>query len=85
MLNRANRLSSTPDLFSKEYIDLKAMLLNLKNPEKPIDSSINRFLAQVHDQTESTMAKTPIHIILPFKDQNSADIVLRTYATFSRR
>ena len=38
MLDRANCLFSSPDLFSKEYYDLRKMFLKLKYPEKIIDS-----------------------------------------------
>ena len=37
MFDRANRLSFSPDLFSKEYQDLRTMFLKMKYPEKLID------------------------------------------------
>ena len=45
MLDRANRLSSSPDLFSKECQDLKtmALFLKLKYPKKLIDTTFKRF------------------------------------------
>jgi len=57
----------------------KTVFLNLKYPEKLIDSTISRFsrsLAQVHDQAESAVVENPMHIILPFK----AKIWLTLYA-----
>ena len=59
MPNRAYRLPSTPDLFLKEFRNLK-----LKHPEKcnnSILSSFNHSFAQHHDQTESTVAKPGSH------------------------
>ena len=43
MLNRAHRLSSSPDLFAAEC-DLKEIFLKLKYPEGLINSTINRFI-----------------------------------------
>ena len=43
MLDRAKRLSSSSDLFSKECQDLKTMFLKLKYPKKLIDSTFKRF------------------------------------------
>jgi len=87
MLNRANRLSSTPDLFSKECRILKTVFLNLKYPEKLIDSTISRFnrsLGQVHDRTEST-GKKPIALFCLLKAKIRLILYAETYATFPRR
>ena len=43
MLDRAKRLSSSPDLFSKECHDLRKMFLKLKYPVKLIDSILRDF------------------------------------------
>ena len=43
MLDRANRLSSSPDLFWKEFQDLRTIFLKLKYPEKLIDSIFQSF------------------------------------------
>ena len=45
MLDRAKRLSSSPDLFSKECYDLRKMFLKLKYPVKLINSIFMRFHA----------------------------------------
>ena len=45
MLNRAKRLSSSPELFSKECYDPRKMFLKLKYPVKLIDSIFKRFHA----------------------------------------
>ena len=44
MLNRAHRLSSSPDLFAKECDTLRAIFLKVKYPEKLINSTITRFI-----------------------------------------
>ena len=76
MLDRAKRLSSSPDLFSKECYDLRKMFLKLKYPVKLIDSIFKRFHA-FQDQNQSCIKPTdsPVLITLPFKDQKSADSV----------
>jgi len=60
-----------------------------KYPERLIDSTINRFnhsLAQDQTQTVNTVTKdNPIRIILPFKDQISADIVRRDLCDLSAK
>ena len=43
MLDHANRLSSSPDLFWKEFQDLRTIFLKLKYPEKLIDSIFQSF------------------------------------------
>ena len=76
MLDRAKRLSSSPDLFSKECYDLRKMFLKLKYPLKLIDSIFKRFHAsQDQNQSCSKPIDSPVLITLPFKDQKSADSV----------
>ena len=76
MLDRAKRLSSSPDLFSKECYDLREMFLKLKYPVKLIDSIFKRFHAS-QDQKQRCIrpVDSPVLITLPFKDQKSADSV----------
>ena len=78
-----------PDLLSKECRSLKAVFLKLRYPERFIDSTISRFnhsLAQDQTQTVSTVTTdNPIRIILPFKDQISADIVRRDLRDLSAK
>ena len=73
MLDRAKRLSSTPEFLTQECKNLKGMFLKLKYPEKLIDSAINR----VHHPPDliHTPPDSPIRIIIPYKDQKSADVV----------
>ena len=67
----------------------KAVFLKLKYPERLIDSTVSRFnhsLAQDQTRTVSTVTTdNPIHIILPFKDQISADIVRRDLRDLSAK
>ena len=74
MLDRSKRLSSSPDLFSKECYDLR------KYPVKLIDSIFMRFHAS-QDLNQSCIEPidSPVLITLPFKDQKSADSVRKQY------
>ena len=74
MFDRTKRLSSSPDLFSKECYDLRKMFLKLKYPVKLIDSIFKTFHAS-QDQNQSCIkpVDSPVLITLPFKDQKSAD------------
>ena len=73
MLDHAKRLSSSPDLFSKESYDLRKMFLKLKYPVKLIGSIFKIFNAS-QDQAQSCIEPidSPVLITLPFKDQKSA-------------
>jgi len=76
MFDRAKRLSSSPDLFSKDCHDLRKLFLKLKYPAKLIDSTFKRFHAfQDQNQSRIKPADSPVLITLPFKDQKSADSV----------
>ena len=73
MLDHAKRLSSSPDLFSKESYDLRKMFLKLKYPVKLIGSIFKIFNAsQDQDQSCIEPIDSPVLITLPFKDQKSA-------------
>ena len=86
MLDRAKRLSSSPDLFSKECQDLKTIFLKLKYPEKLIDSTFKRFHAsQDQNQNRIEPVDSPVLIILPFKDQKSADSVRRQLSDHGKK
>jgi len=78
MLDRAKRLSSSLDLFSKDCYDLRKMFLKLKYPAKLLDSIFKRFHAS-QDQNQSCIKPVDslVLITLPFKDQKSADSVPR--------
>ena len=75
-LDRAKRLSSSPEHFSKECYDLRKMFIKLKCPVKLIDSIFKRFHAS-QDQNQVCIKPIDSSVlkILPFKDQKSADSV----------
>ena len=75
MFDRAKRLSSTQDFLLQECKNLKRIFLKLKCPEKLIDSAINR-LQHPPDQV-TVPSDSPVRIIMPYKDQKSADAVRR--------
>lgn len=77
---RAFRLSSNWSFSSEECDRLKQLFSRLEYSEKLIDSAVTRFFAsKVSDQSVSSPADTngsnPVRIVLPFKDQASADIL----------
>ena len=80
MLDRAFRLSSNWRYFSEECDRLKLVFSRLKYPDNLVNSAISRFVAaKATDQLVSSPAVSdrsgPIRVVLPFKDQASADIV----------
>ena len=78
MSNRAFRLSSTWDLFTTECGRLKLLFSKLKYPDSLINSTITHFVTSVMSRdTLPTPQTENIHrIVLPFKDQRSADNLL---------
>ena len=87
MLIRAHRLSSSPDLFADECNNLRSMFLKLKYPPRLIESTINRFV-RLQDQAEPEHQfplDQPIIIVLPFKDQRSADAVRKDLSELRRK
>ena len=80
MLDRAYRLSSNWHYFSEECDRLKLVFSRLKYPDNLVNSTISRFVAaRASDQPVSSPVVSdrldPIRVVLPFKDQASADIV----------
>ena len=69
--------------FSQECKNLKRIFLKLKYPEKLIDSAINR----VHHPPDliHTPSDSPIRIIMPYKDQKSADVVRKQLRDLGRK
>ena len=79
MLNRAHRLSSSPDLFAAECDNLKEIFLKLKYPEGLINSTINRFIeSQDQEQALDIQVNKPVRIILPFKDRDQPTLSTKT-------
>ena len=84
MLNRAYQLIfSSWEYFSKECVRLKYLFSKLQYPAHLVGNTISKFLTSVKTKTERT-SHTISHdesaftrIVLPFKDQKSADIVRR--------
>ena len=83
MLDRAHRLSSSWSHFSDECDRLKSVFSRLKYPKQLVNSTIKRFVdSKVCDQPRplSTAQETDnmVRVVLPFKDQNSAEFVKKT-------
>lgn len=80
MLNRAYRLSSTWKAFIDECEILKTTFAHLHYPANLIDSTIKRFINNQATDSRSSEKKEHyseneenIRIVIPFKDQKSAD------------
>jgi len=83
MLNRAFKLSSTWERFHQECERLKVIFSRLRYPDKLVQSTIRQFVAsKVCEETQTQQQvpdnnEAPIRIVVPFKDQKSADAVRR--------
>ncbi|XP_067019177.1 uncharacterized protein [Acropora muricata] len=81
MIDRAYRLSSTWLYFSEECERLKSLFSRLDYPHRLINSTINTFInSRVADQqplqASGRLAGNDVtRVIIPFKDQHSANIV----------
>ena len=80
MLDRTHRLSSSSTHFSDECDRLKTVFSRLKYPKHLVNSTIKSFVdSQVCDQQQPLLPSQEkddtIRVVLPFKDQISADIV----------
>ena len=87
MLIRAHRLSSSPDLFTDECNNLKAMFLKSKYPPQLTESTISSFIRS-QDQAEpepEILLDKPNRIVLPFKDQRSTDAVRKDLSELSKK
>ena len=82
MVNRAYRLSSTKEGFAKECNKLPTMFSKLRYPKTLVDSSINKFRQEPDKEIHTVPSADPsVYIVLPFKDQRSADRVRKdTYS-----
>ncbi|XP_068704763.1 uncharacterized protein [Montipora foliosa] len=79
MLDHAYRLSSSWSYFTEECERLKSVFSKLQYPKHLVDSIVKNFLnVRVADQSplqsKSTTENTTL-VVLPFKDQESANIV----------
>jgi len=81
MLDRAFRLSSSWSYFSEDCDLLKMVFSWLSYPDRLINSTISRFIAvKASDQLAPELPAVnneldPVRVVLPFKDQASANIV----------
>ena len=83
MLDHAKCLSSTPEFLSQECKNLKGIFLKLKYPDKLTDLAINR----VYHPSDliHTPSDSPTGIIMPYKDQKSADVVRKQLCDLRRK
>ena len=81
MLDRAFKLSSNWSLFHEECIRLKTLFLQLAYPEHLIHSMISNFITSkqtpVPPRKSTPDLQQSVRIVLPFKEQKSADSVRR--------
>jgi len=81
MLDRAYRLSSSWEYFSDECSRLQSVFSNLAYPENLISRTINRFVSEKTSPKQVTTndadAQKTTRVIIPFKDQESANHVRR--------
>ena len=90
MLNRAFKLSSTWKLFHQECERLKVIFSRLCYPEELVQFTIRQFIeSKVSEdalpQQQELKKQDPIRIVLPFKDQKSANSVRRQLGDLSRK
>ena len=90
MLDRAYRLSSTKELFDSECQKLKSVFIKLKYPEDLIDSTITSFIELKWESSKKSCVTSdpdnqPIRIVLPFKDQKSADVLRKQLNNLGNR
>ena len=86
MLIRAHRLSS-PDVFANECNNLRSIFLKLKYPPRLIESTVGNFI-RTRDHArppEEAQQDKPIRIVLPFKDQKSADALRRNLNDLNKK
>ncbi len=89
MLNRAFRLSSSWKLFTEECERLKKTFVRLRYPISLLDNIITKYTAQKresddHPAEERNISENVVRVMLPFKDQKSADSVRRQLRNLSK-
>ncbi|XP_073233004.1 uncharacterized protein [Porites lutea] len=89
MLNRAFKLSSTWKFFHEECERLREIFSRLRYPDDLVQSTIRQFIeSKVSEDSHTQVAdkrEAPIRIVLPFKDQKSANVVRKQLADLSRK
>ena len=74
MVDRAYRLSSTEETFTKECDKLRTTFSKLCYPNTLVNSTIHRFVQETDRVPHAVTSSEPsVYIKLPFKDQRSAD------------
>ena len=88
MLNRVFQLSSTWKFFHEECECLKKFS-QLRYPDDLVQSTIRRFIeSEVSEDSHTRLAdkrEAPDRIVLPYKDQKSANVVRKQLAGLSRK
>ena len=77
MLNRTFQLSSTWQFLHEECECLKEILFRLRYPDDLVQSTIRRFI--------ESKVSDPVRIVMPYKDQKSANVVRKQLADLSRK
>ena len=88
MLDCAYRLSSCWSYFSEECDCLKAVFPRLKYPQHLINNTVRCFVASKAEglqQIPAPRASPTVRIVLPFKDQDSADLVHKQLRDLSQK
>ena len=89
MLDRAYRISSDWSYFSQECDRLETVFLKLKYPRHLFNPAVKQFVdSKVADQQQIPSTDTtpaPIRVVIPFKDQVSANIVKKRLTDLSLR
>ncbi|XP_078361337.1 uncharacterized protein LOC144645655 [Oculina patagonica] len=88
MLDRAYRLSSCWTYFSEECDRLKALFSRLKYPEQLINTTVRCFVSSKTEDRQpipATGESPTVRIVLPFKDQDSADFVRKQLNDLSHK
>ena len=84
MLQRAWRISSSWQHFTDECERLEIMFCKLKYPQHMVKTTIRRF-TNSRITAQSTNDENLVKVVLPFKDQRSADIVRNRLKDLSRK
>ena len=72
----AYRLSSTEEAFTKECDKLRTMFSKVRYPNTLVNSTIHRFMQETDRAPHAVTSSEPsVYIKLPFKDQQSPDLV----------
>ena len=88
MLQRAWRISSSWLHFTNECERLKIMFCKLKYPQHMVKATIRRFTntrISAQQLPQSTNDENLVRVVLPFKDQRSADIIRNRLKDLSRK